>query len=53
MSAAAAVVALERDHVAAIAAYTGSGGEGEAHLAVGRGRYAVGQAALQRECQDE
>src|SRR5207253_6548017 len=34
MPAAAAVVALERDHVAAVAAHTGSRGEGEAHVAV-------------------
>src|SRR2546423_12446660 len=53
MPAAAAVLALERDHVAAIAAHASSGGEGEAYLAVGRGRDAVGQAALQRERQDE
>src|SRR4029077_19168767 len=42
MSAAAAVVAIERD-VAAVAAYAVPRGEGEAHLSFGGGRHAVGQ----------
>src|SRR6266700_3119151 len=49
MPAAGAVVALERDRVAAVAAHAGSGGEGKAHVAVRRRSDPVGQGALKGE----
>src|SRR3989454_5438450 len=53
MPAAAAVLALERDDVTAVAAHAGPSGVGESYLAVGRGRHAVGEAALQSETERE
>src|SRR5437762_6499673 len=49
MPAAPAVLAIERDGVAAVAAHAGAGGIGEPDFAVGRRRDPVGQAALQGE----
>src|SRR2546422_2334667 len=46
-------LALERDDVTAVAAHAGPSGVGESYLAVGRGRHALGEAALQSERSEE